>query len=94
MILLTHIIIAISSVIYTSLLLLRPTQAKLSASYILVGATLASGIYLTAVNPASMLRTCTTGLVYVVIVTAGIALARRKLAVADSHTAEKIASTN
>jgi hypothetical protein len=52
---------------------------KLNISYILVGATLATGIYLTIVNPASMLRTCTTGLVYVVIVTAGIAIARRKL---------------
>ena len=79
MILVTHIIIALSSVGYTTLLLLRPTQAKLYTSYFLVVATLASGIYLTVINPASMLHTCTTGLIYVVIVTAGIAIARKKL---------------
>ena len=84
MILVTHIIIALSSVGYTTLLLLRPTQAKLYTSYFLVAATLASGIYLTVVNPASMLRTCTTGLVYVVIVTAGIAIARKKLSLSTT----------
>lgn len=89
MILLTHIIIAISSVAYTTLLLLRPSQTKLYISYALVGATLASGIYLTVLNPASMLRTCTTGLVYVVIVTAGIAVARQKLARANQLAADQ-----
>lgn len=89
MILVTHIIISLSSVVYTSLLLLKPTQAKLYVSYLLVAATLASGIYLTVVNPASMLRTCTTGLVYVVIVTAGIAVARKKLALSSATFAEE-----
>jgi hypothetical protein len=90
MLLITHIIIAITSVAYTTLLLIRPTQTKLYTSYALVGATLASGIYLTVVNPASMLRTCTTGLVYVVIVTAGIALARKKLAITKQYAAEDL----
>lgn len=81
--------IALSSVIYTTVLLLWPSQAKLYASYILVAATLASGIYLTVLNPASMLRTCTTGLVYVVIVTAGIAIARKKLALTRQLATEK-----
>jgi hypothetical protein len=90
MLLITHIVIAITSVAYTTLLLIRPTQTKLYTSYALVGATLASGIYLTVVNPASMLRTCTTGLVYVVIVTAGIALARKKLAITKQYAAEEL----
>lgn len=89
MILVTHIIIALSSVGYTTLLLLRPTQAKLYISYALVAATLASGIYLTIINPASMLRTCTTGLIYVVIVTAGIAIARKRLLQAAQLATEK-----
>jgi hypothetical protein len=89
MILLTHIIIAITSVVYTTLLLLQPSQAKLYVSYALVTATLASGIYLTVVNPASMLRTCTTGLIYVVIVTAGIAIARKRLTTANLLATEK-----
>ena len=90
MLLITHIIIAITSVAYTTLLLIRPTQTKLYTSYALVGATLTSGIYLTVVNPASMLRTCTTGLVYIVIVTAGIALARKKLAITQQYAAEEL----
>lgn len=89
MILVTHIIIALSSVAYTTLLLFRPTQSKLYISYALVAATLASGIYLTVINPASMLRTCTTGLVYVVLVTAGIAIARKKLATITKLAAEE-----
>jgi hypothetical protein len=89
MILVTHIIIALSSVAYTTLLLIRPTQTKLYVSYALVAATLASGIYLTVINPASMLRTCTTGLVYVVIVTAGIAIARKRLALSTASLTEK-----
>ncbi|MET0979718.1 MAG: hypothetical protein ABWX90_00485 [Candidatus Saccharimonadales bacterium] len=88
MILLTHIMIALSSVIYTTMLLVRPSQTKLLTSYVLVAATLASGIYLTVINPANMLRTCTTGLVYVVIVTAGIAIARKRLMLANSLAAK------
>lgn len=90
MFLVTHILIAISSVAFTTFLLLRPTQTKLNISYILVSATLATGIYLTIVNPASMLRTCTTGLVYVVIVTAGIAIARKKLSTHKQLTDQSV----
>ena len=89
MILVTHIIIALSSVAYTTLLLALPSRTRLYISYALVAATLASGIYLTVVNPASMLRTCTTGLVYVVIVTAGIAVARKRLINSTHAVAEK-----
>jgi hypothetical protein len=88
MILVTHILIALSSVIFTTYLLLRPTEVKLYSSYVLVAATIASGVYLTVINPASMLRTCTTGLVYVVIVTAGIAIARKRLAIATAAAAQ------
>lgn len=79
MILLTHILIAISSIIYTSLLLVQPSRTKLRTSYILIAATLASGTYLTILNPVHMLQTCTTGLVYVVIVSAGVYIARQQL---------------
>ena len=79
MILLTHILIAISSIIYTTLLVIRPSQTKLRTSYILIAATLASGTYLTVLNPVHMLQTCTTGLVYIVVVSAGVFIARRQL---------------
>jgi len=79
MILLTHILIAISSIIYTSLLLIQPSRTKLRTSYTLIAATLVSGTYLTILNPVHMLQTCTTGLIYVVIVSAGVFIARRQL---------------
>lgn len=79
MILLTHIIIALSSILYTTITLVRPSQNKLYISYALIGATLASGIYLTIAHPAAMLRTCTTGLAYSVVVAAGVTLAHKRL---------------
>ncbi|HEX7483565.1 MAG TPA: hypothetical protein VF281_00275 [Candidatus Saccharimonadales bacterium] len=86
MILLTHILIAISSIIYTSPLLVHPSRTKLRTSYILIAATLASGTYLTILNPVHMLQTCTTGLVYVVIVSAGVFIARRQLIKREADT--------
>lgn len=79
MILVIHISIAISSIVYTTYLLLQPSQTKVRISYALVGATLASGTYLTILSPAQLLHTCLAGLVYVSIVTVGIMFARRKL---------------
>lgn len=88
MILLTHILIAISSIIYTSLLLIQPSRTKLRTSYILIAATLASGTYLTVLNPVHMLQTCTTGLIYVVIVSAGIFIARQQLIKREAKDAQ------
>ncbi|MDB5186825.1 MAG: hypothetical protein JWM07_297 [Candidatus Saccharibacteria bacterium] len=79
MILILHIFIALSSVAVTTTLLVSPSKNKLITSYLLVGATLASGIYLTILNPAEMLRTCMAGLVYASLVTTGIMIAQSKL---------------
>lgn len=79
MILILHIIIAISSIAVTTILLISPTKNKLITSYLLVGATLASGIYLTILNPTEMLRTCMAGLVYASLVTTGTMIAQSKL---------------
>lgn len=79
MIVILHIIIALTSVAGATILLISPSKIKLIVNYLLVGATLASGIALTIADPAQMLRTCTTGLVYTVLVTAGIMMAQTKL---------------
>lgn len=89
MILLTHILIAISSIIYTSLLIIQPSRTKLRTSYLLIGATLASGTYLTILNPVHMLQTCTTGLIYVVIVSAGVFVARQRLIAREAAVAAR-----
>ena len=77
MILLMHILIAVTSVVYTSLLLIWPSRTKLHISYTLIAATLTSGTILTVINPAHMLQACMSGLAYVVIVSAGVFVARR-----------------
>ena len=82
MILMLHILIALSSVGYTTYLLITPSAAGLRRAYALVGLTLASGLYLVATTPGHILQTCLTGLVYVGAVTAGLAAARHKLAAA------------
>lgn len=80
MILLLHIVIAISSLIHTALLYFLPSRAQFRVSYALVGLTIASGTALILTNSAHMIHACASGLVYLAIVFLGIALARGKFA--------------
>lgn len=80
MILALHILIALGSVGYTTYVFFAPTTAKLRASYALVALTLLSGTYLAVSNPAHILQTCVSGLIYTGAVSVGIAFARKKLA--------------
>lgn len=80
MILPIHIVIALASVIYTAFVYFAPSKAKLRVSYSLVALTVATGTWLVVANPAHMVQSCITGLVYLGVVFFGIALARNKLA--------------
>ena len=80
MILPIHIAIALLSVIYTAFVYFAPTKGKLRASYVLVALTVATGTWLVVANPAHMVQSCITGLVYLAVVFFGIGLARNKLA--------------
>lgn len=80
MILITHIIIALSSIGFATYLLVKPSVNKLPVSYTLIGATLVSGTYLTILHPASLVQSCISGLVYVALVSVATAYTRRKLA--------------
>ncbi len=80
---LLHILIALSSLGYTTYVFFRPSRTGLYGSYTLVAATIASGAYLIANNPSHMLQSCTTGLVYLGMVSVGIISARAKLAHQD-----------
>lgn len=80
MILILHIVIALSSLLYTTYAFFLPSARKLQVSYGLVGLTLASGTFLVIRNPAHLLQSCTTGFLYLAIVTVGIITARHKLA--------------
>lgn len=79
--LLFHIIVALTSVGFTSYLYFSPTQAKLNTSYGVVALTLGSGTYLVVSTRSHMLEACVMGLLYVAALSALIVAAHRKLAV-------------
>jgi hypothetical protein len=80
MILVAHIIIALSSLLATGVVFLKPSKQGLRFSYFLVALTLATGTYLVFLKPAHLTQTCMEGLIYLGFVTLGIASARNKLA--------------
>jgi len=84
MILITHILIALSSLIYSGFTYMSPTKTKLYASMSLVALTLGSGTYLVVSTHSPLVSSCITGLVYLGIVSIGIYFAATKLA-AETH---------
>jgi hypothetical protein len=74
-----HVAIALSSIAFTTYVFFKPSQAKLRVSYGFVAATLITGSYLVWQHPAHMIQSCTTGLIYLGIVTVGIVSAYAKL---------------
>ncbi len=79
MLLVTHIIIAISSIVYTTYLFISPLKARFGASYALVSLTLISGTALVIRKPAALVSACLSGLAYLACVSFGIAMARNRL---------------
>ena len=84
MLLITHVLVALSSIIATGLAYLSPSQRKLRTSYGLVGLTLASGTALVITTHSPLLSSCMTGLAYLGIVTFGIVASQRKFAAEKS----------
>ncbi len=80
MLLISHITIALASLLFAGIAYFRPAPSRLNISYVLVGLTVATGTVLTVRSPAHLMQTCATGLVYLVIVFAAIFSARAKLA--------------
>jgi hypothetical protein len=80
MVLVLHILIALSSIAVSSLALADPSVNKLRLSYGLVAATLASGTYLVISTHARILSACITGLAYTGLVLSLISVARYRLA--------------
>lgn len=78
MILLMHILIALSSVAYTTYLYISPSPIKFKVSYGLIGSTILSGTYLVISTQANMVQACLTGLVYTGAMSLAVASAHRK----------------
>jgi len=79
--LLAHISIALAGLACTTYLYFRPSSGALRGSYLLLAGTLLSGTYLVASMGSHLLQACMSGLLYTGVVSLGIAMARRKLAV-------------
>ena len=80
MILLLHILVALAGIVSASYGLVKPSRANITASWVLVAATVVSGVALVIVQPSAMTHLCVTGLTYVTLTSTGIVFSARKLA--------------
>ena len=70
MIILIHVIIALSSIAIASLAFFKPTMKKLITSYGFIIGTIATGSYLLIAYPSHILQSCLMGLAYLMLVSA------------------------
>ena len=80
MLVVLHVILALSSVAYSSFLLIAPSKTRFYATYGLVGGTLATGTYLTISTHTPILKACLTGLVYISVIVVLVVAAQRRFA--------------
>lgn len=80
MMILLHVLIALSSIALSSLTAIVPSKRKIYGSSLLVALTLATGTYLVIAMHAPMLRTCLTGLAYLAVALSGVIVGYRRLA--------------
>ena len=81
MVLLTHIIIAIISVIVAVILLARPSQVLVKTELGLITGTLLSGIFL-LFQGASLLHLCVSGLLFTSLSVVAVVIAVRRMKLA------------
>jgi hypothetical protein len=89
MAILIHVLIALSSLVYSTLVVVFPSDAKLKVSYGLIAATLISGFYLVISLPAHLLSSCISGLVYLAFALSASWLSRYRLASQKSHSSHR-----
>jgi hypothetical protein len=80
MVLILHIVFALSSIALTTLAFFLPSSLKIKVSSYLVGLTLASGTYIVIAGHLSIKSVCLSGLLYVGFTISGLVLASRRLA--------------
>jgi hypothetical protein len=85
LLLISHICIALSSILATTYAFAAPTKNKLYASYGLIGLTVATGTDLVIVTHARLESACLTGLLYLGLVSIGIIAVHYRLAMAEQH---------
>ena len=80
MLVLLHVVIALSSLIYSGYVFLSPSKYKIYGVYGFIAATLFSGGLLAFVSHAPLLSVCVSGLLYLGVTSVGIIVSYRKLA--------------
>ena len=79
MMLILHIVTALSSLVFATFALIMPSQAKLTATYSLGIATLASGVFLVWQLHAPIASSCMTGVVYLALLLPMLVVSRARL---------------
>lgn len=92
MILLTHIVIALTSIVFSGLLFMFPSKTKLFVSYGLVLLTLISGTFLVWSAPTHVLSATISGLTYIAIVAVPISISRKKVIKSETTAKETISN--
>lgn len=84
MVLLLHILIALLSLVFSTLSIFAPTKRKVKINYAFIAATWISGFFLVFQTNVSFGHLCLSGILYTGIVTMNIYLAKRKLATQEA----------
>jgi predicted tellurium resistance membrane protein TerC len=79
MLIVTHVVIALSSIVSSAVLLFRPSKRNFNITYALVALTLGTGTVLVIETHSSLTHSCIAGLVYLFVVLAGIIPAHYRL---------------
>jgi hypothetical protein len=80
MILIAHIVIALSSMAMTTVLAFWPSERKLKLSAAGIALTLATGTYLVISTHSPLLSSCITGLMYLAVALSGVGVGSYRLA--------------
>jgi hypothetical protein len=89
MLVLLHVSIALSSIAYTAFTFFAPSKFRIRVSQGFIAATLSSGTYLVVSTHSNMISACTSGLIYLAIVSFAIAGASRKLAAGEALSSKR-----
>jgi hypothetical protein len=84
MILVAHIIVAITSVVFTAFTALYPTQTKFRFSGWLIALMFLSGTALVILKDVSLVHACAMGLIYLGIMLSAMTVIHRKLALQEN----------
>lgn len=84
MVLILHILIALSSVFFSTYSIFKPSNKKVKINYAFLGATWASGFFLVFQSHVSFGHLCLTGILYTGVVTINILLTKRRLAAQEA----------